>query len=322
VKELLVLLNSILPVLGIVGVGYGIRRVGWLTAASDGSLMRVTINLLTPCLIADTILGNAAFGRAQNVWIPPVLGFVTTAAGMLVGWWTRGAVGAKGEATRERTYALSVGICNYGYVPLPLAQVLFTTGTVGVLFVQNIGVELAMWLIGLAVVSGRSWREGWRHLANPPALAILGTLALNALVPREAIPTSVLVGTRLLGQCAIPLGLILIGATVADLLPELRGEGGRQWRLVAVACAVRLGLVPAGILALAWALPVSVEIRQVLLLHAAMPAAVFPIVMARHFGGDAGTALRVVLGTSLASVVTMPLWLKLGMALLGVGGEP
>ena len=316
-SQLLVLLNSVLPVLGIVAAGFAIRRVGWLSELADASLMRVTVNLLTPCLIADTILGNPAFQRAENVWIPPILGFATAAAGILAGWWTRSWAGGR-TAADGRTYALSVGICNYGYVPLPLAQLFFGSGTVGVLFVQNIGVELAMWLIGLAVVTGRSWREGWRHLANPPALAILGTLALNTLVPRAAVPVAMLAAVKLLGQCAIPLGLILIGATVADLLPELRGRDRRTWRLVAVAGGLRLGVLPVVGLLLAWGLPVSIEIRQVLVLHAAMPAAVFPIVMARHFGGDAGTALRVVLGTSVVSIATMPLWLKAGFWLCNI----
>ena len=309
-NEILSLFNAVLPVLGVVAAGFAMRRLDWLTEEADASLMRAVINLFTPCLIADTILGNAAFGRADNVWVPPVLGFATTALGIFAGWLTRGGLGGGGNSARGRTFALSVGICNYGYIPLPLAQALFTSGTVGVLFVQNIGVELAMWLLGLAVLSGRPWREGWRHLVNPPVMAILGTLALNALVRREQVPAPFLGGAHLLGQCAIPLGLVLIGATIADLLPTLRQT--RDWRVVAGACLVRLGLMPVAILLLVWALPLSPEVKRVLVLHAAMPAAVFPIVMARHFGGDAGTALRVVVGTSLASVVTMPVWLKVG----------
>jgi hypothetical protein len=318
VNEFLALLNAVLPVLGVVAAGFAIRRLEWLTEEADASLMRAVVNLFTPCLIADTILGNAAFARADNVWLPPVLGFVTTAGGIGIGWVTRRWAGSGAGVRGERTYALGVGICNYGYIPLPLAQVLFSSGTVGVLFVQNIGVELAMWLLGLAVLSGRPWREGWRHLLNPPVYAIIGTLALNALVRRDQVPFALLQGAHLLGQCAIPLGLILIGATMADLLPELRQH--QDWRLVSMACAVRLGVLPALILGVAWVLPASAETKNVLLLHAAMPAAVFPIVMARHFGGDAGTALRIVVGTSLASVIAMPLWLKVGMKMLGVGG--
>ncbi len=70
-----VLINAVLPVLGVVMAGFAIRRLDWLSEASDASLMRVVVNLLTPCLIADTILGNPAFGRLDNLWLPPLLGF-------------------------------------------------------------------------------------------------------------------------------------------------------------------------------------------------------------------------------------------------------
>ncbi|MBX3745753.1 MAG: AEC family transporter [Verrucomicrobiae bacterium] len=311
-SDTLVLLNAILPVLGLIGVGGGIRRMKWLTPEADASLVRMVVNLLTPCLIADTILGNPVFGRVGNVVLPPLLGFGTTVLGIGLGWWA----GRRLEEKERRTFALTAGICNYGYIPLPLAQVLFSAGTVGVLFVQNIGVELAMWLVGLSVLSGRSWRGGWRHLLNPPVFAIIGTLALNAVLSREAVPAPILQAVHLLGRCAIPLGLMLIGATLADLLPGM-GESVR-WRVVLLACGVRLIGVPVMMLGLAWWIPASREVREVLLLHAAMPAAVFPIIMARHYGGDAGTALRVVVGTSLASAVTIPFWLKAGMVLLGL----
>jgi malate permease and related proteins len=56
----------------------------------------------------------------------------------------------------------------------------------------------------------------------------------------------------------------------------------------------------------------------VLVLQSAMPAAVFPIIMARHYGGDPATALRVVIGTTAASFVTIPLVLKLGFQFVGL----
>jgi hypothetical protein len=119
---------------------------------------------------------------------------------------------------------------------------------------------------------------------------------------------------HLLGQCAVPMGLILIGATVADFAHEfVSRQGGRAmgWALV-----VRLGILPLMFLGLMRVLPIPVELRQVMLLQAAMPAAVFPIVMARLYGGDPATALRVVLSTSLVGLATIPLWIRAGLAWL------
>ena len=63
----------------------------------------------------------------------------------------------------------------------------------------------------------------------------------------------------------------------------------------------------------AWMPGLSTELRQVIVIQAAMPAGIMPIVLSRHYGGDASVAIKVVLATTLASIVTMPLWIRIGI---------
>ena len=49
-----------------------------------------------------------------------------------------------------------------------------------------------------------------------------------------------------------------------------------------------------------------------------MPAAVFPMIIARRYGGDEATAMRVIVMTTLLSLLTIPFAVKL--ALQWVGG--
>jgi predicted permease len=49
-----------------------------------------------------------------------------------------------------------------------------------------------------------------------------------------------------------------------------------------------------------------------------MPAATLPIVLARHYGGEPATALRIVLGTSAVSFITTPVWIHFGLKWLVV----
>jgi malate permease and related proteins len=59
--------------------------------------------------------------------------------------------------------------------------------------------------------------------------------------------------------------------------------------------------------------PVDVALKSVLVIQAAMPAAIFPIVVTRAHHGDMPTALRVVLGTSVIGLITIPLWIGYGL---------
>jgi hypothetical protein len=316
VSQFATVLEAVIPVFLVAVSGLVMRRLNWLTEEADGSLLRITINVMMPCLVFDSILGNPALDRPGNLLLAPLVGFGTVSLGLAVALAVQRLVPPRVPSTR-RTFAFSVALYNYGYVPLPLALSLFDRETVAVLFLHNVGVEIALWIFGLMLLTGAGLGASWRKLISPPLVAIVFTVFLNAVVGQDAVPRVLHDAAHFLGQCAIPMGLVLIGATMADHAPEfVRAQGGR---VMGLACLLRLGLLPVAFLALAKVLPASIELKRVILLQAAMPAAVFPIVMARHYGGDPITALRVVIATSLAGLVTIPLWLKCGLHYLRLG---
>jgi malate permease and related proteins len=45
----------------------------------------------------------------------------------------------------------------------------------------------------------------------------------------------------------------------------------------------------------------------------------FPIVICKHHNGDMPTAIKIILGTTLLSVITIPTWLTIGSLLNGGG---
>ncbi len=316
------ILSVIASVFLAVGVGMAVRRLGWLTAEADQSLLKLVIRVLIPCLVFRVVVDNPSLRQAENLLVPPLLGFGLCAVGLLVALGvTRLGTRVTGldSVTKRRTFATCIGIFNYGFVPIPLVELLFDNSTLGVLFVHNVGVELAIWTAGLLVLTGSLGRDWWRHVLNPPSIAIVAAAAVNLLGGRVLVPTPVFNAVALLSYAAIPTSLLLVGATIAD---ELRpGSGGftasQNVKIISWSLVLRLFVLPAGFVALALLLPVGIELKRVLVIQAAQASAVFPIVMARYFGGHPATAMRVVLSTSLASLVTMPLWIIVGLALLG-----
>jgi hypothetical protein len=314
-NDTLTVLNAVIPVFGIMAVGLVIRKAGWLTEEADASLLRVNINLLLPALILDSALGNPALAQAGTLALAPAVGFATTALGMGLAWLCRGFTGLNSPAG-QRTFAVSAGMYNYGFVPIPLAMLLFGSETVGVLCVHNVGVEIALWTLGVALMTGASIGNAWRKILNAPLLAIAVALILNGSGLPPHLPAAALNGLHWLGQCAVPMSILLSGAIVADHLHEFHSAHG--WRVILAGLALRLGVLPPLFLLLAWLLPCSVELKRVIVLQAGMTSALFPIAMAKHFGGDPPTALRVVISTSVVGLVTIPLWIRLGMKWVGL----
>lgn len=309
------LLGAVAPVFVIIATGFVIRRTNWLTAEADQSLLRLTINVLYPCLIFDSILGNSSLEKIGNLLLAPAVGCVTIVLG-LAGCLCGGRM-LRFDDRRARTFAFTAGIYNYGYIPVPLVQKFFDRSTMGLLFTHNLGVEIAFWTAGLLVLShGSSRKSGWRNLLNAPVIAIVLSLILNFCRGHEWLPSFLLTSAHMLGQSSVPLSLVLTGATLADLLSQNRG------RLIGIAavggCALRLFVLPVFFLLIAKFLPCSVELKRIIVIQAAMPSAMLPIVLAKHYGGDPGTALEIVFSTTLVGLLTIPLWIRVGMYFVGV----
>ena len=72
------------------------------------------------------------------------------------------------------------------------------------------------------------------------------------------------------------------------------------------------------ILAAAKYLPLVVELRQVLVVQAAMPAAMTPIMLARLYGGRPAVAVHVVLATTLGRLLSLPWIIFWGLEWIGL----
>ncbi len=318
------LLQLILPVFALIAIGVVVRRVHWIEGEAETSLLRLVVNVCFPCLIFESITGNAALQAANNVLLPPLMGFVVTAGGFLLARAVGKAAGLT-VGTGLRTFALTVGIANYGYLPLPIMAGIWGPESRGVLLVHNVGVEAALWTVGVLVLSGLSLREGWRKLVSPIVITLVVALALNIAGAAPHLPKILVDLVHSLAVCAIPLGILMTGVSLANYLGDVRALVQPRITLFDVsvagssaACVVRLGVLPLLILAAAKWLPFSIELKRVLVVQAAMPAGVVPIIVARHYGGQPLTAVQIVLGTTALGLLTIPLWLRVGLAWVGV----
>ncbi len=309
------LLLLVLPVFALIAIGAVMRRAKWLTAEADASLLKLVVNFLYPCLIFENVLGNAALRQPGNLLLAPLVGFVTIAMGIYFAYYAGRAIGlTQGEGLR--TFSFSTGIYNYGYIALPLMVALFGSESVGVLLVHNVGCEAAIWTVGILMLAGLSLRDGWRKLVNPPVFALIAAVVGNTLDLGRFMPSVALNVIQLSAACAIPLGLLLIGATLMEYFGRPRELF--DTRVTLASSLLRLGVLPVLFLVMAKFLPCPDDLKRVIIVQAAMPAGILPLVIAKHYGGRPLTAVQVVIGTTVLGIFLIPLWLRLGLYWVGV----
>jgi hypothetical protein len=317
---------SVLPAYLLILTGAALRRVGVLRREHDEGVMHVVFHVMYPCLILDKILGSESVRSFSSVGWSVLLGFLLPISGIACGWLVGKVIGLE-KGSGQRTFALSSGVQNFGYTAIPVVQQLWGLGALSVLFVHNLGVELAMWSVGVMLMSGGN-RIEWRKLVNGPVFAVVGGLLLVAVgVDQYLTPPTVgatefqtwLIAPmreamKMLGSGAFPVAIILTGAMMWDLMASERPSA----KIILGGSLVRFVISPAIILSAAKFLPLSLELKQVLVVQAAMPAAMTPILFARIYGGRPGIAVQIVVATTVISLLTLPWIIAWGAAWVGL----
>jgi malonate transporter and related proteins len=138
---------------------------------------------------------------------------------------------------------------------------------------------------------------------NPLILGCAGGVLLSTVGLH--LPAGIDRALGLVGGTAAPLGLLCVGAGLD--FGKLRSEMG----VTAVSAAVRLVIHPALVFFALRALGVSGLDLGMAVLLMACPTAVVTYIMARELEGDAHLAGAIVIGTTVASLVTLLGWLAL-----------
>jgi predicted permease len=291
--------NVVLPVAIIVLIGV---VAGKRLPIDVASLTKITLYIFAPALAADAMYrAQLGAGDAARIF----LAFTLTTFALYV--LSRVVAHVSGQGVSERKSLIATTIFpNSGNFGLSLT--LLALGQEGLErgFVTFAASALFVFGLGPGLVSGQGVKDGLiTTLRLPMIWALAAGIGLRA--GDIALPTGIADGLHLLGGAAIPTLLITLGLQISRqkfaVFPSdvtatgLRLIGGP---LVAYTAGRIVGL---DTLAL-----------QVLVLQCSTPTAVNALLITAEFGGDARKAARVVVLSSLACFVTIPIV----MALMGI----
>jgi predicted permease len=327
-------LTALLSVLTVITISIVMKRMGRISLDMEPGMLRLVVDVLIPCIIIDKVLKtDAFFVSAQNLWLPPILGFSTTGIGILLGFTAAYLCGKKlfNEVKQRRTFAACIGLLNYGYVPIPLLMMLFPDDDriMGVFFLQYLGCELSVWTLVVFTMMGGFNAETFRKMFNAPSITLFAAVILNLLGHSSLFPDSFLVSVEScfdflfraihqLGQAMIPVSLMMVGLTISELIApaEIKKRWKTSVKTALLSCVLRLLVMPSIFLTLAVLLPCTVEIKRILVIHGAMGSAIFPIVLAKHYNGDPETAFDTVMSNTFLSILTLPFWIAFGLQIV------
>jgi malonate transporter and related proteins len=303
----------VLPIFALILSGYLARRIGVLGEAAPTELNRYVVYLALPALLFD-ITSHAHW---RELWRPGFIaafGLATLVmyVGILivrVSW--RGVRPADGAID-----GLSASYANTAYIGFPLTLAVFgkdglTLATVASIITVCILFALAIVMIEFAIqakasVLDVSRKVGLSLARNPLIVApVLGAVFAAAGLP---VPVPAETFFKMLGETASPCALVVVGLFLAG--QNASGDG--QARGTAALATAKLVMHPL----LTWLLATFVfkldpATTRVAVVLAALPTGTGPFMLAEYYVRDASLTSRVILATTIISVLTVPAYLAL-----------
>ncbi|MFA5679517.1 MAG: AEC family transporter [Pseudomonas sp.] len=295
-------LNALIPVFGLILLGWGLGSRRVISAEGSKTLSVITFKLFMPVLLFAG-LAHADLGEAMSplllllYFAPAVLVFI--AINLLM----------HRRLGRPSSMGLAASYSNNVLVGIPLITVML--GVDSLVYLFAILVFHSLILFTLQSFYNAFWGGGekgldWRSLLSSLANPLIIGLALGALVNLSglAIPAPLWRIVELLAAAALPVALLMLGVSLSGYRLHFSGS-------MLLLTTAKLMLLPALVMAGGFLVPgLNATAHAVLVLMAACPTGVN--VLAFSMGaGDVRIISSVIFLSTLLASLTLPIWLFL-----------
>ena len=300
-------INALAPVFVLILIGYMLKRRQWVEDAFWAPAERITYRVFFPALlIASGARADLSGGAAWDMGVTLFLATLGSAALALILKPILKLEPASFTSFFQGTIRPNT------YVGVVAAFLFWGEEGLGLISIGILAVvPLVNVLSVLVLVVWGEGHEGQRTLGkavnevirNPLILACLTGLAIN--LSGFSLPVVIEPLLDILGRAALPIALMAVGAGLD--FPHLKTNAA----IASLSSSLKIIVVPA----IAWILGTQFGLPdqafQVVILYATMPVSASAYVLSRELGGDNPLVAGIITASTLAAMVTMPMWITL-----------
>ena len=282
----------------LVAIGYLLSKLGMLVLVTRKQLTDLVIYVILPCNIVESFQVDLTHDLLISAGIVLVLGFAAQGLYALLNLFLY----RRFDARRQINLKYGTICSNAGFMGLPLSLSIF--GPTGLMYasVALLPIRLFMWSAGLSLYTSTTKKQVLKTLATHPCIiAVFVGFAL--MLSGLQLPAFLNDTIDSLGNCCTALSMVVIGAILSDVDPRTVLEPAVLYYVV-----IRLIAIPAFLFGVLWLLKVDSLVTGIIVILSAMPAGSTTAMLAQKYDQDPEFASKMVFLSTLASLVTLPLW--------------
>lgn len=288
-------------------VGAVVKKLGIVGAAGQKNINDLVIYLVLPCNIVKSFLIACDSDTFRQFALVLVISVAVQIVSVILG---KVLYGRK-ELGHRMSLQYGVICSNAGFLGNPVAEGVFGSVGLAMASIYLIPMRVMMWSSGIAIYTqSTDWKATLKKVVTHPCI-IACVLGLILMVSQWQLPEVVLRPLTTIGSCNTALSMMVIGMILADA--DVRSLFDRE---VFAYSLLRLILMPTALYLVCLGLKLPALVTGVSVILTAMPAGATTSILASKYNADELFATKLVVASTVLSMVTIPVWSMLLTAAL------
>lgn len=282
----------------LMAVGVIFRKRNIISESGRKTLSNLTVNLILPCNIIESFLGE--WNVSENLLRHCLVALGISLGIQVAALYLSMLFFAPVSRDKKNIFKYGLIVSNSSFIGIPVVGELY--GNLGVLYTSffQIPIRIMMWTAGLSLFTNVDKKESFQKLIKHPCIIaiVIGAFLMIASVPLPSFLGDTIAG---LSKCTTPLSMITVGAMFAN----------SKWSdfldpSILYYCLIRLIVFPAIVFGAVRLLGIDLVLGNVAVLLSAMPMAATTAILADKYNYNGETASRSIFVSTLLSIVTLP----------------
>lgn len=300
--EISVVINGVISLFLIMLLGvYGSKR-NIITDEVNKGLTEILLKITLPLMIVSSFVFTFDESMKKNINKTFVYAFLTFVIVAIISYLFLIPVKSKKRNILQFANVFS----NCGFIGFPIMESIY--GFEGVIYTSIFNMYFAIftWTYGILIFTGKiTFKEIKKVLLNPCVIAVyIGVFIMKFNIQIPAVIYSTI---KTVGSMTSPLSMIIVGVILskANIKANLK-----DWTIY-YGSIIKLLVIPILLYLITLIINDNSKVANTMLILSAMPAAAMTSILAENFNEEKEYAAVIVFFTTLISLITFPIILKL-----------